>query len=137
MAMDFNLSQPDGNVSAVLVLMGKEYDVCQFNTSFMQETDEKGEPQSEVHGGCLLVVLSQVPDNALLQWASSQWQRKDGEIVFRNETGTPPLRIAFTEAYCVGLQQETAIDRGARTALTISPRSVRLNEFTMENSWTD
>ncbi len=130
------LQQPDGNVNAVLVFMGKEYDVCQFSTSFMQLTDDKGEPQTEVRGGQLLVVLSQIPDEALLYWASNQWTRKDGEIIFRNETGTPPLRIRFKEAYCVKLEQEfDGVGKGSKTIMLISPQSIQMNEYTLDNEW--
>ena len=44
---------------------------------------KKGELQAEVRGGKLLAVLSQIPDDNLLYWASNQWSRKDGEIAFR------------------------------------------------------
>ncbi|KGN90416.1 hypothetical protein HQ45_03040 [Porphyromonas crevioricanis] len=131
------LQQPDGNINAVLSFMGKEYDVHQFSISFTQLTDGKGEPQTEVLGGKLLIGLSQIPDDALLLWASNQWMRKDGEVLFRNDTGTPPLRISFKEAYCISIQQEMVTNQGTRTSIIISPRSVRLNEFTFENSWID
>lgn len=39
--MDFSLIQPDGNLTAVLVFMGKTYNLCQFSTTFEQSTDEK------------------------------------------------------------------------------------------------
>ncbi|KGN85470.1 type VI secretion system tube protein TssD [Porphyromonas gulae] len=131
------LQQPDVNMNAVLVFMGKEYDVHRFSTSFMQPTDDKGEPQAEVLGGKLLIELSQIPDDALLSWASNQWMRKDGEILFRNETGTPPLRISFKEAYCISIQQEMVINQGTKTTIVVSPKSVRLNEFTFESNWVD
>ena len=134
--MDFSLIQPDGNLTAVLVFMGKTYNLCQFSTTFEQSTDEKGEPQAEVRGGKLLAVLSQIPDDNLLYWASNQWSRKDGEIAFRNETGTPTLRITFKEAYCIGLVQE--INQGVKTSLLISPKSIQINgASTLYNDWID
>ena len=134
--MDFSLIQPDGNLTAVLVFMGKTYNLCQFSTTFEQSTDEKGEPQAEVRGGKLLAVLSQIPDDNLLYWASNQWSRKDGESAFRNETGTPPLRITFKEAYCIGLVQE--INQGVKTSLLISPKSIQINgASTLYNDWID
>lgn len=136
--MNFNLiqPQPDGNLTAVLVFMGKTYNLCQFSTTFEQPSDEKGEPQAEVRGGKLLVVLSQIPDDNLSYWASNQWSRKDGEIAFRNETGTPPLRITFKEAYCIGLTQE--INQGVKTSLLISLKSIQINGVsTLNNNWVD
>ena len=139
--MRFDLSflmkqeQPDGNISAELHFMGKTYELSGFCTSFAQPIDEKGEPLTEVKGGILNLTLSQAPDNLLSQWAVSQWSRKSGEVVFKNETGTPPLRIKFVEAACVGLSQENVAGKGIETKLVVSSKSVSFNAVILEKEW--
>lgn len=128
-------SQPDGNVSAELNLMGKSYNLIGFRTNVSQNVDKKGEPQSEVKGGQLNLMISQIPDNVLLQWASSRWMKKSGEIVFKNQTGTPPLRIIFTEAGCVKLNQQVTSGVGVVTSLLLSPKEVSFNGVLLSNNW--
>lgn len=135
--MNMNLQQPDGNITAVMQFAGNTYNLSQFSISFSQSIDKKGEPQAEVRGGKVLLVLSQVPDNALLQWASSQWARKDGEVIFRNETGTPPLRIIFKGAYCTHLETVAEANSGGFTTIEISSPQIDMNGYVHENDWKD
>lgn len=130
-------SQPDGNISAELVLLNKKYNLLGFNTEISQSVDHKGEPQSEVGGGQLQLMLSEIPDNVLLQWAASKWLKRTGEIVFKNETGTPPLRILFTEASLVRLTQQVESSAGVITRLLITPKEVSFNGVTLFNNWRD
>ena len=135
MNLDFLSSQPDGNISAELHFMGKTYVVSRFLTSLSQPTDEKGEPQMEVQGGLLAISLSQAPDNVLLQWAYSRWSRKNGELVFKNETGTPPLRIGFVDAACVDFSQKSSSEKGIVTTMVVSPHSVSFNGVVLDKEW--
>lgn len=136
--MDLSLKHPDGNISAFLSFLGTTYQLSQVKISFRQSTDKKGEPQAEIQGGVFLIVLSQVPDDNLLYWASNQWARKDGEVVFRNETGTPPLRIIFRNAYCVKMEQEFQnIGGGAKTIMVVSAETLRINDVLLENEWNE
>lgn len=41
----FNLPQIDANLTAWFILDGKEYEMDQFNISFGQSVDHKGQPQ--------------------------------------------------------------------------------------------
>ena len=135
--MDLNvlLAQPDGNISAELHFMGKTYVVSELITSLNQPEDEKGEPQMEVQGGLLTISLSQAPDNVLLQWAYSRWSRKNGELVFKNETGTPPLRIGFVDAACVDFSQKSSFEKGIVTTMVVSPHSVSFNGVVLDKEW--
>lgn len=134
--MDFGsiLNHTDGNLTIEMNLLGKTYQISSFSTSFTQPTDEKLEPQSEVSGGVLSITMTQTPDKALLQWASSPYVRRSGEIVFRNETGTPPLRITFSEAICLTFSQRTNDERGTVLSLSISSQTVSFNHVVLEKA---
>ncbi len=128
-------SQPDGNVSAELSLFGKTYSLMSFKTNITQAVDHKGEPQGEAKGAKLELILSQIPDKMLLQWASSRWMKQSGEIVFKNQTGTAPLKIVFTEAACVKLSQQVTHGTGVIVSLLISPKEVSFNGVSLFNNW--
>lgn len=137
MAINLNslVSHEDSNVSAEMNFLGNTYLVSNFSTSFSQFVDEKFEPQAEVHGAILSVSFQQVPDSKMLQWASSKFSRKSGEIVFKNETGTPPLKIQFTEAACVKLSHQVISGGGTVTNIHISPKEVSFNGVLLNNGW--
>lgn len=128
-------SQPDGNVFAELHFMGKIYPIAAFSTSLMQQVDNRGEPQFEVKGAKLNLTLSQLPDELLLQWATSRWMRKSGEVVFKNQTGTAPLRIAFVEAACVYLKQRVNMGKGTYASLLVSAKEISFNGILLESGW--
>ena len=60
----FSLPKIDSDLTAWFILDGKEYEMSQFSISFGQSVDHKGQPQDEVRGGRMLVVLTQaLPDS--------------------------------------------------------------------------
>lgn len=126
--------QPDVNVEVVLIFQDKEYELEQFNLQFSQAIDYKGEPQSEVWGGTLLLKLLQFPDDWLLYWASNQWLKKNGEIVFRNQSSSAPLKVEFTNAYCLEMHQNVGV--GVETLLVISAEKIAINKEIYDNNWT-
>ena len=127
------LGRPDGNISAELRLMGKVYSISQFNVSFSQNIDQFGEPQSESFGGQMLIVIPQLPDRAILQWAGGSRVMKSGEVVFRNETETTSLMILFENAYCTCLKQE--VSGGSSSSFTIYPQKISLNGEKLDYEW--
>ncbi|MDO4230155.1 MAG: type VI secretion system tube protein TssD [Capnocytophaga sp.] len=131
------LFQPDANLEVYLILKGKEYQLKQFNISFFQATDVKGEPQSEVRGGKFTISVPELPDAQLLYWATNQWAKRDGEIVFRNKTSSAPLKIKFENAYCIDMSQRTNVSQGVVTSYVISAESLQLNEVNFDNQWTE
>ncbi len=127
--------RPDGNVTADLQFpqMTEKYSLSQVNLSFVQDSDHFGEPQSEPYGGQILVTMDHIPSVDVLTWAAGSRSRKNGEIIFRNETETPPLRILFEDAYCVCFREETG--NGASCSFTISPHRISLNTVMLDNNW--
>lgn len=132
----FNLPQPDSEVTAYLVLEGKEYELRSFSTEFGQPFDWKGQPQSEIKGGLLHFSLYQLPDNTINRWMFSPNMRKSGEIQFRKKASNIPLRIKFTEAQCISYKKDVGRkDIGFEANLIISPLEVFLNEVMHSNNW--
>lgn len=129
------MAQEDVNIVAELSLGGKQYSISHFSTEFNQDIDVKFEPQGEVTGGMLYLSFDQVPDTTMLQWAANPWAKKDGEIAFKNETGTPPLKISFTEAMCLNLSESIGEVNGSSFSLIISPKTVTINGVTLEKVW--
>ena len=135
--MAFFNKEPDVNLIAELNFLGKVYPVSAFSASLSQSIDEKGEPEGEVRGGKIQLKLSQLPDDLLLRWAGSRWMRKNGELVFKNETGSSPFRVAFTDAACVEFRQETNMGKGSYTSLLISAKELSFNGILMESGWVE
>lgn len=132
----FDANMEDANVFVELQLSGKTYEVERFSTSLRQDTSVKNlEPKSEVEGGVLEITLVQVPDNALLQWAASKWIRKDGEVVFKNESATPVMRVSFKEGACVNFSQSCSQGIGSCVVLTISAKEITINGFVLAKNW--
>lgn len=129
------LNQPDANLEGFLIIKGKEYEIIEFNTDLIQPTDIKGEPQGYVRGGFIKMSIAQLPDNLLYYWAGNQWIKYDGEIVFRNKTSSAPMKIKFTNAYCVQLIQNVSETEGSVTEIAISSETLDINGFSIDNQW--
>lgn len=130
----FSLPQPDSDLTAWFILDGKEYEMSQFNINFDQSTDHKGQPQSEVRGGRMLIVLTQTLPESLYRWAMTSIP-KNGEVVFRSKTTNAPLRVEFTNAYCVNFERQVIDKSGVSTSLFISPDEITINGISFDNHW--
>ena len=128
-------NHPDGNLSVYLECFGKEYEVKQFSTSFYQPVDGKGEPQSDIRSGTLLIALSTIPDSNIVRWATSDTQRQSGSVVFKNETETSALRIYFTDGICVGLTQKVNMGSGCITSFSITAPKITINDMLIDKNW--
>ncbi|MBR2261803.1 MAG: type VI secretion system needle protein Hcp [Paludibacteraceae bacterium] len=128
-------NRPDGNLNVYFECFGKEYEVKQFSVSFSQPVDGKGEPQSEIHSGTLMLTLSTIPDANLLRWATNDTLRQNGSIVFKNETETPALRIEFYDGVCVSLSQKINMGSGSLTSFSISSPEMRMNDMLIDKNW--
>lgn len=130
----FNLPQIDANLTAWFILDGQEYEMSQFNISFGQSVDHKGQPQDETRGGRMLVGLTQTVPDSIYSWAMSSVP-KNGEVVFRSKTTNAPLRIEFTNAYCVNFNRNIVDKEGIQTRILISPEELLINGVSFDNHW--
>ena len=130
----FQFLQKDTNLTSWFILDGREYEMSQFNISFGQSVDHKGQPQDEVRGGRILVGLRQTLPNSIYEWAMKSIS-KNGEIVFRSNTISSPLRIEFKNAYCINLNRNIINGEGVVTDLWISPDEILINGISFDNRW--
>ncbi len=130
----FNLPHIDSDLTAWFVLDGKEYEMNQFNISFEQAVDHKGQPQDETRGGRMLVGLSQTLPDSLYKWAMTSTS-KDGKIEFRSKSASAPFKVEFKNAYCVDFSRVISSNGGISTSLSISPDELLVNGISFDNHW--
>lgn len=130
----FELPQIDSDLTAWLILDGKEYEMSQFNISFNQLVDHKGQPQDETRGGRMLIGLTQTLPDSLYRWAMTSTP-KNGEVVFRSKTTNAPLRLEFMNAYCVNFERLINAGTGVCSELLISPDEIVINGISFDNHW--
>lgn len=131
----FSFPLVDSSVSVYLKVGGQEYEVEQFKIGFTQSTDHKGEPQAETRGGQLMIGLTQTVPQSIYDWILKPAQRKDGEVLFRNQTSHSPLKIEFFNAACVNFTREVNVNGGLQTNLILSPERLLVNDVEHENLW--
>lgn len=129
------LNLPFAHIVAKFILDGKKYDIETFKIKFSQPIDYKGQPQHEVKGGELMIVLTQAADNNLYLWAKTATSLKNGEILFQTDLGITILRISFINAYCITLARNINATTGTKTSLVIAPEKVKLNNVEHDNFW--
>lgn len=129
------ISQPHAHITASLILDNVEYEVQNFRIDFVQSTDYKGQPQHEVKGGQISLIIPQAADNNLYNWAKQSTMLKDGKVVFQTDMGMTVLAVEFTNTYCVSLYRSINATSGTNTSLILSPEIVSMNGVTHDNRW--
>jgi hypothetical protein len=130
----FDFPQIDSDLEAWFIFEDKEYELSQFNISFGQGVDFKGQPQDEVRGGRILLTLSEAVPESIYRWAMTSCLR-DGSVVFRSKTSNAPLKIEFRNGACINFDRVISPGIGLSTALVISPEEVTINGIDMGNHW--
>ena len=129
------LNFPLSHLEAKFMLDGKIYEIETFKVKFSQPIDYKGQPQHEIKGGQLIIVLTQAPDNNIYLWSKQSTLQKNGEIVFQTDLGITVLRISFSKGYCITLARNVNEKAGTTTTLVISPEQVIMNGVEHDNFW--
>ena len=130
----FSLPLIDSDLTGCFILDGQEYEMSQFNISFDQLVDHKGQPQDETRGGRMLIGLTQTLPDSLYRWAMTSTP-KNGEVVFRSKTTNAPLRLEFMNAYCVNFERLINAGTGVCSELLISPDEIVINGISFDNHW--
>jgi len=133
----FSFPQVDSNVNVIFSVDGDEYAVEQFKIGFHQPVDGiKNQPEGEVHGGRIMITLSQTVKNNIYGWAVKPWMKKSGAVLFKTGTSGVIFEVAFTNAYCVNLKRVIeSLGQGLSTTLILSPESVSVNGIEFDNRW--
>lgn len=119
---------------------GKEYIVEEFDLEFTQDVNDKGRPDSLIHGGLITVTLSDIPDDSINSWVMDTFQKRDGEFRFLTNDGMiregAQLQILFKDAYCVNYRKViNPVGFGVLTTLVISPGYLRVGNEEFESKW--
>lgn len=127
--------QIDSKIDAKFVFENKQYEIEQFKINFTQGIDHKGQPQHEVSGGQIYIVLTQSVPDALYDWAKRDNKPKDGKILFQTEASGTVLEIAFFKANCVRFERNINCFSGTTTSLLIAPEKVLMNGIAHDKQW--
>lgn len=130
-----NLFQPQTHVSAKLIIDTKEYPVSYFYIGFGQGIDHKGQPQQDVRGGQIKIVIKESVERSIYEWAKMSSKLKDEAIKFVSETEGTKLNIEFTKAFCISLVRDIDAYKGTTTILVIAPEKVKINNKEHNNYW--
>ncbi len=133
----FNLEQIDSDTNVVLSLDNNEFELSEFGITFNQNVDHKGEPQNMVRGGQMHISLSQIVPNNIYEWAMKSTM-KNGEVVFKIKSGNAPLKISFSNAYCVNFKRKiNATGIGLVSSMVIAPEEITINGISFDNHWVE
>ena len=79
--------------------------------------------------------LTQTLPESMYTWAMKT-SPKEGVVNFRIEGGSAPMKIEFSNAFCVGFNRVINPQGGGiSTALTVSPEELRINGVSFDNRW--
>ena len=124
----------DTSVDGRLYLNGKEYPVETFSILFQESFDFKGEPQREVKGGLLTIVLNQATDEQLNYWMFHPEVYYSGSVVFASfsRIANPVIVIEFLKGRCV--RYSKSIDPPITFTLVITARMIKVNGLMHKNN---
>lgn len=130
-----NLFQPQAHVTAKLIIDAKEYPISYFYIGFSQGVDHKGQPQQDVRGGQLKIVIKESVDKSIYDWARQSSALKSGIVKFGDDFEQTKLRVTFEKAFCISLVRDIDAYKGTTTVLVIAPEKIKLNENEHNNYW--
>lgn len=126
----FKLAQPIGKISLSLIIDANTYEIEKFRMDMSQGVDQKGEPQEDTNGGVLEFSIANFPDKLFSKWMMKETEIKNGVFVFEQGDQSSPLKVKFTDAYCVNMVNRTSLGKGVFTDYVIS-----VNELDLNGKW--
>ena len=126
---------PDGSIEG-LFKGGYELEHCTYN--FSQGIDEKGETQTEIRGGTIVLSMRQLPTDEIIRWSIDSRKYLSGVIVLYDENNMPLEKTFFKNAACVSMKIDYEADGSAyiATFFTIQAETIVLGNVKFENRWT-
>jgi len=123
---------------AVFNVDGKDYNVLSCNYNLHQDVDVTGRPSSIARGGRVNLVLESTDSNALLQWMSDSYMKKDAKITFNKREENSKLKeLEIKEAYCVAYEEsfDSAGSSAMTEAISLSAKTIVIGEAEHTNEW--
>lgn len=123
----FKLYQPIGKTTLKLSIENKQYEIERFKMDFSQGIDLKGQPQEETNGGVVEFSITNLPDELFNKWMIRETEVKTGVFVFEQGDQNSPLKVSFSDAYCINMAIRTSLGQGLYTDYVISANEIDLN----------
>lgn len=115
-----------------------ETDINAFTMGLHQTIDGLGRPASQTHGGQLTITFNTTNDPIITGWMMNPTLQRDGSVTFYNLVGQEMKTIAFTNAYCIDLDEAfDGTDNGVHmeTTIVISPEKITVSGIAHDNDW--
>lgn len=114
--------------------------VIRFNHGFVQGCDDKGRPNTNVHGSLVGVRMMMTGDSELAKWMLDPYERRNARVVFkRTDQDSTFTETRFEEAYCLFYQDKLNARGSKEVSATIdiylSPRRVIARGITFDAGW--
>ena len=124
--------------TAKLKVDTNEYNVMIADYSITQPDDGTGLPNSRTVGGKIEASIESKKGNELFEWASSNNQLRDGELILYNRDSISSFRtVMFKDAYCLKFKEH--FDHNSKeplyTDLIIAARELDLKGTKFTNDW--
>lgn len=131
----FQIAQPIGKISLDLHINSKIYEIERFKMDFSQGIDVKGQPQEETNGGIIEFSIANLPDDLFNKWMLKETEVKNGVFIFIQGEQESPLKVTFTQAYCINMAIHTLMGKGLYTDYVISANEIDLNGKWLYNNF--
>lgn len=134
----FDVELIDSDVKLYLTLTNnpaKKYEISEFDITFSQPKDHKGQPQNEIDGGFIEFSLMQLPDDIINKWMLDSTMQLDGQFSFERKAQNSVLKVTFNDTFCVSYDKIIGMGTSV-TRLIISPGVVNINGKEKLKIWT-
>jgi hypothetical protein len=124
---------------AELTISGQQYDVLNCSFSMSRDTDAKGRPSSNVHGGRITLEIESTSDTSLIEaMVNNQFKALEGSVVFKKTDEDAKMKeLSFKNAYIVYYQEAFhALGEMSMTIkFTLSAEVIQLGYAEHVNRW--
>lgn len=123
---------------ALIIDSFKEREVLSVSYEFNQDKDIQGQMTGIPRGGFIRVRVKALNDGTpeLLSWMTDPRLLKNGKISFKEtKTGQKMKDIEFTDAYCVGFEEDWEDTVGHFEEILISCREIKFGNIRYTNDW--
>lgn len=89
-----------GNITTFLQ---NGYELSNFEYSFQQGVDNKGQVSTKVHGGTFVIEIPVLPSPIITEWGLNPRIYKDGTIIILENDNVPTKKIFFKRGACINM----------------------------------
>lgn len=116
----------------------KDREVLSISYEFNQAKDIQGQLTGIPRGGFIKIRVKALNDGTpeLLSWMVEPRMLKNGKITFKEtKSGQKMKEIEFTDAYCVGFEEDWEDTVGHFEEILITCKTIQFGNVKYENDW--